>query len=71
MAAPTPERMIELDAAIAALQKVLDAGVSSVTVDGRTTVWDLDSVRIRISELRRERSSGDTSTQVVVPVRFS
>jgi hypothetical protein len=70
MAAPSPERILEIDLLIEALQAKLDAGATTVTVDGRTTVYDLDALRRRIAELRVERSSGATTTQVVVPCKF-
>jgi hypothetical protein len=70
MPAPSPERILEIDLLIAALQARLDAGATTVTVDGRSVVYDLDALRRRIDELRLERSSGVTSPQVVVPCKF-
>ena len=47
--------MATLDARIAALEAILDRGVSTVTVDGVTTTYDLDDVRRRLAQLTAER----------------
>lgn len=42
---------------IAELEAILDAGASEVTVDGQRVRYDLDSVRRRLAELRRQQDA--------------
>lgn len=40
---------------IAHLEAILDTGASEVFVDGQKVVYDLDAIRSRLAELRREQ----------------
>jgi hypothetical protein len=46
---PTP---VDYTTEIARLERLLNAGITSGTTDGRTAEFDLDQVRRRLSELR-------------------
>lgn len=52
---------------ITALEAILNSGTTSVTVDGTTTSFDLDAVRLRLEELKRT----DTSTTHATRKRVS
>lgn len=41
---------------IAALEEILSIGATEVYVDGQKTVYDLDQVRRRLSELKRQQN---------------
>ena len=47
----------ELEAELAAVEKKLSAGVSSMAVDNTKTEFDLDSLRLRAKELRSQIKS--------------
>lgn len=42
---------------IANLEAILNAGANDVSTDGDRTVFDLDSVRRRLAELRRKQDA--------------
>ncbi len=42
----------ELQLAIENLEQILDSGVSTVSVDGETTVFDIDACRERLRDLQ-------------------
>ncbi len=44
----------ELKLAIDNLETVLNSGASTISVDGETTVFDLDSARSRLRDLQAE-----------------
>jgi len=44
----------ELKEAIANLEQILDSGATTVSVDGNTTVFNLEDVRKRLNELKNE-----------------
>jgi hypothetical protein len=44
----------ELKLAIDNLETILDSGASTVSVDGETTVFDLDSARDRLRDLQSQ-----------------
>ncbi len=44
----------ELKEAIANLEQILDSGATTVSVDGNTTVFNLDEARKRLKELQDE-----------------
>lgn len=48
---------MSLETDIAALEAVLSSGASSVFVDGQKVTYDLESIRKRLNELRRQRSA--------------
>jgi hypothetical protein len=50
--------MAAIDDQITALEAILNAGVTTVSVDGQNVTYDLAAVRKRLSELRRERGTG-------------
>lgn len=41
-------------AEIAKLEAILNAGASSVTVDGQSVTYDFDEIKARIAKLKRE-----------------
>ncbi len=47
----------EIKLAIENLEQVLDSGASSVSVDGETTVFDIDGINSRLRDLRGELRS--------------
>jgi len=47
-----------LDARIARLEAILDRGVSSITVDGVVTQYDLDEIRRQLAKLYALRDRG-------------
>jgi len=48
-------------ASLDAIDAILNSGVSSVTVDGRTTNYDLEQLRITAERLRRQIATGGTA----------
>lgn len=46
--------MAAIDDQIEALEKILNAGATSVSVDGQSVTYDLDMVRKRLNELKRQ-----------------
>ena len=47
--------MAEIDDQIAALEQILNAGVTSASVDGQSVTYDLAMVRKRLNELKRTK----------------
>jgi hypothetical protein len=47
-------------ALIAQLEAILQAGVATVTIDGTTTTYDLESVRRQLADLRRTDTTQNT-----------
>lgn len=56
---------------IASIDSVLSSGVSSVTVDGTTTAYDLESLRKRKSELLSQLSKLSANQAMKRPVASS
>ena len=50
-----------ITARLATIEAILDQGVASVTVDGRTTVYDLGQLEITAQRLRRQLANAGTS----------
>lgn len=46
---------MSLASQIADLESILDAGATSVFVDGQKVTYDLDGIRQRLAELRRQQ----------------
>lgn len=49
--------MPSTDEQIAALEAILNEGATEVFADGQKTVYDLAAIRIRLAELKRQRSA--------------
>ena len=45
---------MSVETEIAELEAILNAGATSTFVDGQKVTWDLDQVRRRLRELRRQ-----------------
>ena len=50
-----------ITARLESIEAILDQGVSSVTMDGRTTVYDLGQLEITAQRLRRQLANAGTS----------
>ncbi len=56
--------MATLAERIEALEKLIDSGATSITVDGMATQFDLPSARQRLAELKAEQSAASRPTFV-------
>ena len=54
---------------IAALEAILDVGVQTVTVDGRTVTYDFQAIGRRLGQLRRQLT--DTNRPRVASIDLS
>jgi hypothetical protein len=57
-------------AKIAALENILQAGVTSYTIDGRTVNYDLDEIRRQLRDLRQNDDSQSGRRPVVSRIRL-
>ena len=55
--------LAELKEAIANCEAILDAGATTVSVEGNTTVFDLDQVRKRLRDLQDELAKRNGKTR--------
>ena len=53
----------EIKDAIANCEAILDAGATTVSVDGNTTVFDLDHIRKRLRDLQDELAKAQGKTR--------
>ena len=50
-------------ATIANLEAILNAGATTVTVDGQTVTYDFDEIKSRIAKLKREDTANSYTTR--------
>lgn len=63
--------MATIEEQIAALEAILNAGVTSASVDGQTVTYDLAQVRKRLKELTRSNDPSKNPTVASIDLQSS